>query len=576
MIVMIETCLQFFSPLSSWTRFLFLSRARSLARSLLSSVPPQEPSTSLPAEFGLDQGCLVLARGVVPRQVLAHAVELQRLKAVGVVAVREDGVAERIDHRLPRAFVKGPARAEIGGWVELLDGVAQAPNRVDDWHRAVLHRVQLIQAAWLEARGHEEDVACRCDAVRHFDGEADPRANFLWVRLLHFAEHILEVLSAGAEKDDLALLLHEPVPRLTDDVDAFLLVEPADEADERYVVALGPAHLALERPLALELSLLEAFDGARKVDVPVAREELIDSGVPLVGVDSVDDAAHLAIHHPERRREAPTPHIRLAFPRVPVAHGDDVGAADETSLEGVAARTAHRVIEDERLLVVFWYTVLVKVSHRTAPLVRQVVHHHRAARERELIVILVVGPQKHGKERRVPVVRHEEEVLVAVRDAAARGMPDGFDGRLTEHRVTKPELVARAAVDGPRVLAVLFVVDKDVVHAILVNVPVLHLHHLPAHAERVPLPEMLRVRVVLVHRCDAHDSVPAPRERLWERSRNVAQPARLGPRRALRRRHHHVEHLLRNHLVLALGWRRSIRNGRHHRPPRRSLREGWH
>ena len=56
---------------------------------------------------------------------------------------------------------------------------------VDDGDGAVGHGVQLVQAAGLEARGHEQDVAAGRDAVGHGHAEPHPPPALLVPRRLH-------------------------------------------------------------------------------------------------------------------------------------------------------------------------------------------------------------------------------------------------------------------------------------------------------------------------------------------------------------------------------------------------------
>jgi len=56
---------------------------------------------------------------------------------------------------------------------------------VNHGHGPVGHRVELVEAAWLEAAGHEEQVDARRNAVRHRDAEAHPPAALLVPVALH-------------------------------------------------------------------------------------------------------------------------------------------------------------------------------------------------------------------------------------------------------------------------------------------------------------------------------------------------------------------------------------------------------
>ena len=107
----------------------------------------------------------------------------------------------------------------------------------------------------------------------------------------------------------------------------------------------------------------------------------------------------------------------------------------------------------------------MELLERAAPLVRDVVHHERAAREGQLPVVAVVRLQVDGHARGVPVVGHEEERLVAVGRAAAGDGPGRLERGLAEERVAEEDVLPVPAVDVARVLLEGAVVDEDKVDA---------------------------------------------------------------------------------------------------------------
>lgn len=60
---------------------------------------------------------------------------------------------------------------------------------MDDGDGAVGHGIELIEAAGLKARGHEEHVAAGRHAVRHAHIEAHPAAALLVPARLHLSAH---------------------------------------------------------------------------------------------------------------------------------------------------------------------------------------------------------------------------------------------------------------------------------------------------------------------------------------------------------------------------------------------------
>ena len=68
--------------------------------------------------------------------------------------------------------------------VEGDDSVAEAAGRVGHGDRPVAHGVELVEAAGLEARGHEEDVGASCDSMAHGHIEPHPAARRVGVAAL--------------------------------------------------------------------------------------------------------------------------------------------------------------------------------------------------------------------------------------------------------------------------------------------------------------------------------------------------------------------------------------------------------
>ena len=73
---------------------------------------------------------------------------------------------------------------------------------VDNWHCAIGHGVQLIQATGLKAGWHEQDVAASRDAMRHAYTEANPAATLVLPMLLHLPVYKSQHLLVKVEHKD--------------------------------------------------------------------------------------------------------------------------------------------------------------------------------------------------------------------------------------------------------------------------------------------------------------------------------------------------------------------------------------
>ena len=90
-------------------------------------------------------------------------------------------------------------------------------------HGAVALAVDLVQAAGLEARGHEKDIRACLDVVRQRLVVADVQADLLRVLPGGAAQTGFKDTVAAAEHHQLCAALHELRQDLQHQVDAFLL-----------------------------------------------------------------------------------------------------------------------------------------------------------------------------------------------------------------------------------------------------------------------------------------------------------------------------------------------------------------
>mmetsp|Transcript_22648 Transcript_22648/g.73632 ORF Transcript_22648/g.73632 Transcript_22648/m.73632 type:complete len:588 (+) Transcript_22648:108-1871(+) len=515
--------------------------------------------------LALEQLGLVQVRGVVPPEVLLDAPERNLHEAVvAVLPVRAHRLAECPLKFVNLCALKGPPCAAVRA-VVVEDGVAETANRVHHRHRAIVHRVELVQTAWLVPGRHEKNVCAGGDAVRHLVAEADPRAHLVPVPALHVVEPVLQVLASAAEKDELDVLVHEEILRVEDEVDPFLLVEAPDEAEDDGVVLLGEAELALERRLARLLPCPQSLEVRIVVLVTVALEVRVVLGAPLrhkrIGlrkkhahrrtqiytrggylceIDSVDDTGNLVGVVSDDRRQPPPALIGANLPRVPGRHSDDFRGVFDARLEDVHARPLQRIVEIKGACVVIRKPEPPHVVRVAPPLVRDVVDDEHGARIPKLVVILIKGAQVDWEERRMPIIGDVDEALVAERVSSARDVPHSLDGGLAQER-SAPEHIHRApAVNLFPDVAEARMVHKDDVHAVVKMMVVLHLHVFAAHVQGYTRPWLIALVVMEVHRNHAHHAMAAPDESLRERRHDIGEAASLAERRYLRSHHHNV------------------------------------
>mmetsp|Transcript_15935 Transcript_15935/g.39673 ORF Transcript_15935/g.39673 Transcript_15935/m.39673 type:complete len:261 (-) Transcript_15935:1392-2174(-) len=232
----------------------------------------------LPLVLGSHHDLLILSSCVVPGQILVHAAQRDLVERFAVLAEREHRVAHRLAQLVGLRAVKRPARActRVLKRVVRLDRVPQPAHRVHHRHGAIRHGVQLVKAARLKAGRHEQDVDARSDTVRHLDRETDPAPALVLVARLHVTKSGLQVLAPRPQQHELALLSHDPVVVVADEVHTLLVVQAADEAHHGDVWVHWQAKLLLQCHLARALARHKR--GHVVVLVPLTLQELVIGG----------------------------------------------------------------------------------------------------------------------------------------------------------------------------------------------------------------------------------------------------------------------------------------------------------
>jgi len=286
---------------------------------------------------------LIEVRGVIPPEVLVARAECNLHEALPVRLVGVDRLTEGPLELIRGRALEGPAGTIVLA-VEVTHGIPEASHGVHHRHRAVVHGVELVQAARLKPGRHEEDVAPGGDAVRHLVAEPEPGPDLVPISALHVVEAVLEVLPAAAEEHELDVLVHQELLRVKHKVDALLLIETTDETDHARVVALGQAERSLERRLTRLLARPKTLEVEPVGLESIGLQEAIVRGVPVVEVDAVNNTAHLGGVGAHGGREAPAALVGTQLPGVSGAHGDHLGGVVDCRLHDVHAGTLHGVV----------------------------------------------------------------------------------------------------------------------------------------------------------------------------------------------------------------------------------------
>ncbi len=163
--------------------------------------------------------------------------------------------------------------------------VRKAAGAMHDRQRAHSLREHLAEAAWLEPRGHEQEVAASVHAPRQFFIVAREQAQCARMPSESVAQVFHDLRIALADHRDLAAMIYDFLGRLGDVVDA-LLVDEARYDDEQWAAGVFKSE-RLANCLCVEVS---------RAPVPrleLRREVGIGRRVPR-SVDAVDDTGEAA------------------------------------------------------------------------------------------------------------------------------------------------------------------------------------------------------------------------------------------------------------------------------------------
>ena len=223
-----------------------------------------------------------------PGPVLAYAGRDQLPPDLGLLAIQVTSPAKRLAQGQGAILLEtepigrraaGPLAAVAG------DRVGQSARIPHDRQRAIFQAVELVKPTWLEPAGHQEDVASGLDPMGQRVGELQPDGDLVGISLGETLEQSVIFGLAGAENGPLNVAGLDPALNdLGDQVEAFLVGQPAHGRHQRHIGRLGQSQFLLQRGLAERLALA---DGVRAV---LGRDMGVGGRAPIALVDPVEDA----------------------------------------------------------------------------------------------------------------------------------------------------------------------------------------------------------------------------------------------------------------------------------------------
>ncbi len=222
--------------------------------------------------------------------------------------------------------------------------IGQSAGGSYDREGAVGHRVHLVEAAGFEAARHQEEVAPGFDTVGKRVVVADAHADAARKVIGEPAVLLFEPTVAATQQHELQSSRPEELrERLDGEVQALLVPEARNHADQRGVGSIG------QLELFLQVNLAGTFAG-EVLGAEVFRQMLVLLRVPFVEVDAVQDAVETGLAALHDVLQAETKGGREDFLRVGRADGDDAGRVEDAALEEVHATEAFELLGFEEPL----------------------------------------------------------------------------------------------------------------------------------------------------------------------------------------------------------------------------------
>ena len=170
---------------------------------------------------------------------------------IAVGEVEGLGAVDGVQEQGGVVAVEGKAVAVAGEDVVGLHGVLEAAGLPDNGNGAVVHGVELGEAAGLEAGGHQQRVGAGIDPVGSCLVILDAGAEGAAVGVLIIPEGVLIALVAGAQHHHLGVAVEDLGHNSVDEIQTLLVGQARDEADDKLVGILLQTQLLLQGQLVL-------------------------------------------------------------------------------------------------------------------------------------------------------------------------------------------------------------------------------------------------------------------------------------------------------------------------------------
>src|SRR3569832_1691008 len=146
----------------------------------------------------MNQGLLIQREigpgALLPAVVAAHAVLNESPPARGLVAIESQRAAHGVEQGARARNVENKTRRLVDPLVEIDNGVGEPARAPHQRRRAVAQAVDLIEAAGLVTRGHQEEIGAGLDAVGERFAETDADVTALRIVRGQRREGLLEGL----------------------------------------------------------------------------------------------------------------------------------------------------------------------------------------------------------------------------------------------------------------------------------------------------------------------------------------------------------------------------------------------
>jgi len=226
--------------------------------------------------------------------------------------------------------VEGEAGGRAFGQVcrgRIDDRVGKPADPAHQRQSPVTQRVELGQAARLEARRDEDDIGAGIDQVRQTFIIADRNPDPSSIPFRRSCESLLEITVSRAEQRELPAARDEVRQPREGEVEAFLRGQAADDPEQRRAVD------RLEPETALQASLRRLLAGDRVLCLVRPRQDRVAPRVPYSHIDAVQDPGQNIGTGTQQPVEAPAISRGLDLARVSRTDGGQAIRVEQSGLD---------------------------------------------------------------------------------------------------------------------------------------------------------------------------------------------------------------------------------------------------